>query len=285
MSANEPLEIPAKQPPDLAEGIIMLVGNATTIIRFAGFTILTDPTFLHQGDHVHLGEGMYARREVEPACQPADLPPLDLCVLSHFHGDHFDQVAIDELDKTLPIVTTRHAVGELKKQGFNQGYALDTWDTQHIVKGDVELGITAMPARHGPEDFAHLLPPVIGSILDFSSGGQHLYRLYITGDTTIYDRLYDIHRFYPGIDLGLFHIGGTTLLGVVVTVTGAQGVQAAEIVQPRTAIPIHFNDYSVFQSGLDDFREAASRAGTSVEFRYIEHGESYRFRAREAEGI
>ena len=35
-----------------------------------------------------------------------DLPPLDLVVLSHLHGDHFDRVAEAKLDKTLPIVTT-----------------------------------------------------------------------------------------------------------------------------------------------------------------------------------
>lgn len=51
-----------------------------------------------------LGHGIWARREVEPACQIADLPPIDLVVLSHYHGDHFDDVAARELDKTLPIV-------------------------------------------------------------------------------------------------------------------------------------------------------------------------------------
>jgi L-ascorbate metabolism protein UlaG (beta-lactamase superfamily) len=31
--------------------------------------------------------------------------------------------------------------------------------------------------------------------------------------------------------------------------TGEQGVQAVEITRPRTAIPIHYNDFSVFMSG------------------------------------
>ena len=31
---------------------------------------------------------------------------MDLVVLSHFHGDHFDQVAKRDLDRSLPIVTT-----------------------------------------------------------------------------------------------------------------------------------------------------------------------------------
>ena len=39
--------------------------------------------------------------------------------------------------------------------------------------------------------------------------------------------------------------------------TGEQGVKAVEITKPRTAIPIHYNDFSVFLSGLDDFKKAA----------------------------
>jgi hypothetical protein len=66
MSTNGTIELHTNEPPDLAAGKITFIGNATTVIRFAGFTILTDPTFLHQGDHVHLGHGMYARREVNP---------------------------------------------------------------------------------------------------------------------------------------------------------------------------------------------------------------------------
>ena len=39
---------------------VSFVGTATVILRYAGFTILTDPNFLHAGDHVHLGYGLTA---------------------------------------------------------------------------------------------------------------------------------------------------------------------------------------------------------------------------------
>jgi len=39
-------------------GSLFFVGTATTIIRFGGFTLLTDPNFLHQGERVHLGYGL-----------------------------------------------------------------------------------------------------------------------------------------------------------------------------------------------------------------------------------
>ena len=96
------LELASGGTAEFNEGDLYFIGNATTLIRFGGLTILTDPAFLHKGEHVYLGHGIWARREVEPACQIADLPPIDLIVLSHYHGDHFDDVAAQELDKKLP---------------------------------------------------------------------------------------------------------------------------------------------------------------------------------------
>src|ERR1700761_5067324 len=164
---------------DFDEGDVYFIGNATTLIRFCGLTILTDPAFLHKGEHVNLGHGIWARREVEPACQIADLPPIDLIVLSHYHGDHFDDVAARELDKKLPIVSTADAVDKLSALGFERGYALDTRESLQVRKGEATLNITAMPGKHSTDDAVNdLLMPVNGHMLDFSHNGNHLYRLY-----------------------------------------------------------------------------------------------------------
>jgi L-ascorbate metabolism protein UlaG (beta-lactamase superfamily) len=273
------LELTSSGTTDFDEGNVYFIGNATTLISFGGLTILTDPAFLHKGEHVYLGHGIWARREVEPACQIADLPPIDLVVLSHYHGDHFDDVAAQELDKSLPIVSTADAVGKLSALGFTQGYALDTWESLVVAKGSAKVTITAMPAKHATEEAVNeLLMPVNGHMLDFSRDDDHLYRLYITGDTMLVDSLEDIPRRYPDIDLGLIHTGGTTFLVTVVTMTGEQGVRAVEITKPRTAIPIHYNDFSVFLSGLDDFKQAAEASSVTTKFVYLAHGETYTFK-------
>lgn len=262
---------------DFDQGELLFVGNATTVIRYAGITVLTDPAFLHAGEHVHLGHGMYALREVEPACQVGALPAVDVVVLSHHHGDHFDDVAARDLDKRLPIVTNDHAVGLLREQGFTEGYALDTWESQDVVKGDARLRVTSMPGKHAPDHIAGLLPPVMGSMLDFYTGERRRLRLYISGDTLLHERLHDIPRWYPDVDLALVHAGGTTLLGTVVTMTGEQAVRCVEIIEPRTAIPIHYNDFSVFRSGLDDFKQEAAESSVRTDFHYVSHGDTYRF--------
>ena len=275
------LRIPEGATADFDRGRVYFIGNATTLITFGGFTVLTDPAFMHKGSHVDLGHGLWARREVEPACQVGDLPPVDLIILSHYHGDHFDEVAARDLDRDLPIISTADAVGQLNEFGFRRGYPLATWQTQQVEKGQARLTVTAAPAKHATTDaIAALLMPVNGHVLDFSRDGQLLYRLYITGDTMLIDQLKDIPRRYPGIDLGLIHVGGTTLFTCVVTMTGEQAVKAAETTRPRAAIPIHYNDFSVFMSGLEDFKDAAGKSQTATEFHYLAHGETYIFTPR-----
>jgi hypothetical protein len=38
-------------------------------------------------------------------------------------------------------------------------------------------------------------------------------------------------------------------------------VEAVRIINPREAIPIHYNDYEVFKSPLEDFKRAIEEAG------------------------
>src|SRR3954453_23915666 len=117
------ITLPASDAPcDLTTGSVFFIGNATVLIRYGGFTILTDPTFVHMHESVPLGYGLHTKRLTNPALEIQALPPVDLIVLSHFHGDHFDQVAERELDTSLLIVTTPEAAGELGQRGFSNTY-------------------------------------------------------------------------------------------------------------------------------------------------------------------
>ena len=259
-----------------AQGSIFFIGTATVLLRYAGFTILTDPNFLHKGERVRLGYGLRSTRRTEPAITIDNLPSLDAVVLSHMHEDHFDRVAERRLDRSVPIVTTRHAAGVLKDRGFRAAHALDTWEPITLTKGERRLRITALPARHGPGIVSALLPPVMGSMLEFqAAGGVTDLRLYITGDTLVHERLREIPRRYPEIDLALLHLGGTRVFGLKLTMDARQGVQAITLVRPRLAIPIHYNDYTVFKSPLRHFRRAVTAAGLRDRVRYLRHGDTY----------
>ncbi len=244
-------------------GTLTFIGTATTLMSYGGFTVLTDPNFLHQGQRAYLGKGLWSRRLTEPAMQPADLPPLDAVVLSHLHGDHFDRVARRGLSRALPIVTTRPSARRLRQWGFDRAVALDTWQTHELVKDGARLRITSAPGRHAPGLAKPLLPEVMGSVLEFlpAPGGEPPLTVYVTGDTLMVDDLREVPRRHPDLDLGVFHLGGTKVLGLTVTMDGRQGADLLELVRPSRTVPVHYDDYGVFRSPLSDFLAEVERRG------------------------
>jgi len=282
------LDLPPSYPGPHAhlQGSILFVGNATTVIEHAGFALLTDPNFLHAGDHAHLGYGLRSKRLKNPALEIQELPPLDACVLSHLHGDHWDRVAEAGLPKTLPILTTQHAARVLRGRGFRNARGLDTWQRVTLRKGIRWLRVTSLPAQHGPALVSKLLPPTMGSMLEWGEGtDEPRFRLWISGDTLVHDRLHEIPARYPDIPLALIHLGGTRVLGILVTMDAAQGVEALRIVRPRTAVPIHFDDYTVFKSPLRDFLVAAEAAGLATRLHVLERGDRFEFEVPTTRGL
>jgi L-ascorbate metabolism protein UlaG (beta-lactamase superfamily) len=89
---------------------LFFVGTATTVLRLAlhGAHRSELPA---PGQWSYFGQGLVSRRRTDPAIEIAELPKLDAVLLSHLHGDHFDRVASRELDRDLPIVTTRTLYG------------------------------------------------------------------------------------------------------------------------------------------------------------------------------
>jgi L-ascorbate metabolism protein UlaG (beta-lactamase superfamily) len=278
MAATTTLMLP--EAPTVAptnEGSIFFIGNATVLVQVAGFTILTDPTFIHKHEQTWLGGGLHTTRLTDPAMELADLPPLDLVLLSHFHGDHFDQVAERDLDRALPIVTTPQSANNLEERGFTNCIPLDVWKSLNVEKGSAQLRITATPARHGPPLVDLVLPDVMGSVLDVTMADGCASRIYITGDTLVIDELREIPRRFPDIDIALLHLGGTRVLGILASMDAKQGVEAMRIVDPALAIPIHYNDYDVFTSPLSDFQDEVRAAGLEHRVHYLRHGETYTF--------
>ena len=269
---------PWTDPGDLSRGSITFIGTATVLIRYGGITVLTDPNFLHKGEQVRLGYGLRSTRLTEPAMDIDDLPQVDLVVLSHLHEDHFDRVAEERLARGMPIVTTPHAADRLGSAGFIAPHPLTTWQTIDCTKGEMRLRITAMPGRHGPRLVSRLLPPVMGSMLQFETVDEvRRVSIYITGDTLVFPDIREIRARYTDIDLALLHLGGTRILGILVTMDAAQGVGMIRTVSPGISIPIHYNDYGVFKSPLADFQHEVTNAGLDPHVRYLRHGETYTF--------
>jgi L-ascorbate metabolism protein UlaG (beta-lactamase superfamily) len=257
---------------------LTFIGTATCLLRLGPFTVLTDPNFLHRGERAYLGYGLSSKRLTEPAMTIDQLPELDAIVLSHLHGDHWDRRARHDLDKSVPVVTTRHAATYLiRRDKFRDTVGLRTWESHELEKDGQHLRVTSLPGAHSTNRFLRaLLPPVMGSLLELSGpDGAVSARVYLTGDTMLVDGINEIARRHPDIDMAVVHLGGTTLPGgFVVTMTGAMGVELLQRVRPRAAVPIHYDDYGIFKSGLDDFRSALAGAQLPVDIREVLRGET-----------
>ena len=125
------------------------------------------------------------------------------------------------------------------------------------------------------------------NVTDFSCG----YRIYISGDTLLVDELQEIPRRYAGqkIDLMLAHLGGTTIpsplvgrlmepLALMLTMDAEQGLKLIQLIRPDLTIPIHYDDYDVFASPLEDFKRTVEAAGLLDKVVFLDRKEQYRFR-------
>ncbi|KAF5711964.1 metallo-hydrolase oxidoreductase [Fusarium mundagurra] len=285
---------------------VYFIGTATTIIEWEGFRLLTDPNFLHAGDHVHLGPGVTAERQTNPAVDLHELPSLDAILLSHYHEDHFDRLVEDSLNRDFLIVTTPHAHRCLtsKNEPFRNVEPLGFFDHLELKNEDSKAGeplpvikVTGMPGKHVPpgalatvNDLLGAVPPTNGWMLELGYRKvekgklQTGYRIYISGDTLLVDELKEIPKWLreKRIDLMLIHLGGTTIPGpsaplIMVTLDAKQGVELMKMMDPDITIPIHYDDYDIFLSPRKDFETAVKEAGMENRVVILDRGDRYGF--------
>ena len=261
---------------------------------------------------------MTGTRKTNPAVEIDDLPNIDLVLLSHYHADHFDQVVEERLRRDLRIVTTPHAKGCLvdkKAEGekFEAVEAVDVWEEVVVDVAKDRMGegkvprmkITGMPGKHVGDgllskanDILGAVPPTNGWMLELVYGEEEVegvdcgYRIYISGDTLYVNELEKVAELYTHagkpIDLMLVHLGGTTIPSpsmplLMVTMDAEQGVKLMQLVQPKTTVPIHFDDYDVFLSPLSDFKKKVEDAGWKEKVVYLDRGEEMKFSVRGSE--
>ncbi|MCE7079438.1 MBL fold metallo-hydrolase [Streptomyces sp. ST2-7A] len=244
---------------------IRFPGNATLLLRYGPLTLLTDPNFLHGGHFAHLGYGLVSRRLADPALPLSEIPRRpDAVILSHLHGDHWDRVARHHLDHRVPVLTTPHAARWLRHaHRFPRAVGLSAWHGRELVTEGARVRVTAVPGSHARGPLRLLLPPVMGSVVEFGpAGGGVDLRMYISGDTLPIESLGEITDRHPDIHLAVLHPGGTRLPGgFLVTMDDRLGNDLIELLDPPLVLPIHYEEYTVMKSPLSDFLAEAGRRG------------------------
>src|SRR5262249_51463423 len=159
------------------------------------------------------------------------------------------------------VVTTEP--GAKRLGGDARGLA--PWATTRLEAPDrPTIEITATPCRHGPP----LSRPIVGAVIGFSLRweGQQDGTLWISGDTVLYDGVREVARNVR-VDVALLHLGGVRfpVSGPLrYTMTASEAVELCDVMQPRVAIPIHYEGWKHFQEGREAIEHELATAPASV---------------------
>ena len=220
------------------------VGHATVVLRIGGRTVLTDPVFSYR---VGVGMGLMTagpRRLVAPATTLAELPPIDLILISHAHFDHLDRPTLARLPKRTPIVTAAHTRDLLTDIGFRHVREVGWNDT--IKVGD--LSIRAIQPQHwGARTFHDQQRTYNAYLLGHRAGRSILF-----GGDTAYTHAFD--NVGP-VDLAILGIGAYDPY-VAAHATPEQAWAMAHRIPAQHLLPMH---HSTFRLSYEPTSEPIER--------------------------
>lgn len=226
---------------------ITQIDTACLLIDINGYRIVTDPAFDAGGNRYPGGRAGHLVKTGSPALLPGDLGQVNLVLLSHDqHNDNLD-IAGRAYIKTVPLVISTKQAVERLAQGNVHG--LDEWESLDLPNTALPgLTVTATPCQHAPtKEMDKASGHVIGFILQWT--GQAHGALYISGDTVLFEGIEEIARRFT-IDTAILHIGHAGFPAVAgdlnFTFTGAEAIQAAELLQVNKLVPTHMEGWEHF---------------------------------------
>jgi len=213
-------------------------GQATTMLRVGGRTILTDP---HFADHAGVGlrgKPTGRRRSIALPATVGALPPVDVLVLTHAHMDHWHKPTLEQLVSTVTTVVVPKYTRKLlpdRGRGFKNVIEL-CWQEAEDLDG---IGITAWPCKHWGARW----------LVD-RHRGYNAYvieddtrKLVFAGDTADTDAFDSLANEDNPIDTAIMGIGNSYEPWDRVHATPEQAAGMAERMNARRLMPIHHSTF------------------------------------------
>jgi|UniRef100_UPI00404AD17A L-ascorbate metabolism protein UlaG (beta-lactamase superfamily) len=268
----------AQNLPPLGDALLACtwINHASFLMRFPKVNVLIDPIYSEcAGPFGRLGP----KRVHPPGIRFADLPRIDVVLLSHDHYDHCDLPTLRRLAaEHSPIAITPLGNGQLlRRAGFptDRIIELDWWQSW----AHAELDITLTTARHWSN---RLSGPRNGRLW----GGFYLNsskrRVAYTGDTG-YDSDYftEVQRRLGAPDLALIPIGAYEPRWFMAPqhCNPAEAVQIHRDLSAGKSVAMHWGTFQLTDEGREDplVGLAAALAGQAIpknQFQAIEPGET-----------
>ncbi|MBT3232024.1 MAG: MBL fold metallo-hydrolase [Calditrichaeota bacterium] len=230
------------------EGLrVTWMGHSTVLIEIGGKRILTDPVWSKRCSPFSFAG---PARFFDPPIALANLPKIDVVLISHDHYDHLDKMVVTVLAKTgvqfyVPLGVGAH----LEKWGIDKSQITeaDWWD---VVGGpDENLQFTSAPVRH----FSGRSMTGRNGTLWTSwviSNGKH--NVYFSGDTGPFPGFGEIGEKFGPFDLTLIKIGSYDKGWPDVHLNPEQAVEANIALKGKVMMPIH---HSTFNLAFHDWFE------------------------------
>jgi L-ascorbate metabolism protein UlaG (beta-lactamase superfamily) len=234
---------------------VTFIGHSTFLIRTATRVIVTDPVFTsHAGPFGILGPP----RVRPPAVAPADLPAVDLVLVSHNHYDHLQPSSLRLFRETAACATPL-GVGRQVASAFRRKITeLDWWQSATVAG----IEVTCVPAEH----FSARTP----WDRDRTLWGGFVLRvdgvtIYFAGDSGYSPQFAAIGARCTGIDVALLPIGAYEPRWFMspVHMNPDEAVRAHLDVKARVSLGMHFGTFQLTDEAIDDPLRALMEARQS----------------------
>lgn len=130
-AATPPARNPAQTPMR-----VTWVGHASVLVQTPGLNILTDPVWSERAGPFGFGP----KRVAAPGIALADLPKIDLILISHNHYDHLDLTTLKKLyDRDRPAIVTSLGNDAILRSEGVPATALDWRQVQRVAGANVHV--------------------------------------------------------------------------------------------------------------------------------------------------
>ncbi|EIK93477.1 hypothetical protein PMM47T1_26832 [Pseudomonas sp. M47T1] len=255
------------------------IGHATALLQINGVNILTDPVFSERASPLSF---IGPARKVPPGLTLAELPHIDVVLISHSHYDHLDTASVQALNRQAGGPPRFLVPLGIKQWMANKG--IDTveelnWSDHTRVAG---LDFWFVPATHwSARSFSDRNDTLWGGwAMKTAPGAARPFSLYFAGDTGYSGDSKRIGAAFGHFDLALIPMGAYAprwFMGPQ-HIDPQQAVQVFKDVGAKKAIGIHWGTFELTDEPLDEppkkLLEATRAAGLPDDaFGVLHHGQ------------